>query len=74
MAVTSTKVDTDLVLVYSKGVKPNGKEDLKVLRLSKIKTSAADEAMYAIGDKIANVLDYEVKDIHREDGCVLLSE
>jgi len=74
MAVTSTKVDTDLVLVYSKGVKPNGKEDLKVLRFSKIKTGAADEGIYEVGDKIANILDYEVKDIHREDGSVLLSE
>ena len=74
MAVTSTKVDTDLVLVYSKGVKPNGKEDLKVLRFSKIKTSATDEAIYAIGDKIADILDYEVKDIHREDGNILLDE
>lgn len=70
--VENTLVDVDLVLVYSRGVKPNGKEDLKCLRFSKIKTQATDAQIYAVGDAICNVLDYTVKDIHKDTGSVLL--
>jgi len=49
MAVTNTRVDSDLVITVKVGTKPSGADDLRNFKFSKLKIDTTDEAVYAIG-------------------------
>ena len=49
MAVTNTRVDSDLVITVKVGLKPSGADDLRNFKFSKLKIDTTYEAVYAIG-------------------------
>ena len=74
MAVTNTRVDSDLIVGVKTGIKSSGGDEIKNFRFSKIKIDAADDAVYAVGAKIAAVLPYPTKYIQRVNDNLLMSE
>ncbi|WBW96372.1 DUF1659 domain-containing protein [Oceanirhabdus sp. W0125-5] len=74
MAVTKTRVDSDLIVGVKTGTKASGGDEIKNFRFSKIKIDAFDEAIYAVGAKIAAVLPYPTKYIQRVNDNLLISE
>lgn len=74
MAVGSTKIDTDLVIVVNVGVDEDGNEILKNKRFSKIKTNAADQDVYDVAIAIGNLLDGTLSDVKRVDSNMLAAE
>ena len=74
MAVKNTRVDSDLIVGVKTGTKKSGADEIKNFRFSKIKIDAADEAIYAVGSKIASVIPYPVKYIQRVNDNLLMSE
>lgn len=74
MAITNTRVDSDLVVSVKTGVKASGADEIKNFKFSKVKIDAADDAVYAVGAKIASVLPYPLKTVQRVNDSVLISE
>ena len=74
MAVTNTRVDSDLIVTVKVGTKPSGADDLRNFKFAKLKIDATDEAVYAIGAKIASVLPYQLKAVQRVNDNMLINE
>lgn len=74
MAITNTRVDSDLIVSVKAGKKPSGADEIRNFRFSKLKIDATDEAVYAVGKKIAAVLPYPLQGVQRVNQSVLLGE
>jgi len=74
MAVTNTRVDSDLIVTVKTGTKPSGADELRNFKFSKLKIDATDESVYAVGAKIASVLPYQLKAVQRVNENMLMSE
>ncbi|MCM1991165.1 DUF1659 domain-containing protein [Oceanirhabdus seepicola] len=73
MAVTNTRVDSDLIVSVKIGTKPSGADDLRHYKFSKLKIDATDEAVYAVGAKIASVFPYPLKSVQRVNDNMLIN-
>lgn len=74
MAITNSRIDSDLIVAAKRGTKPSGEDDVKNFRFSKLKIDATDDAVFAVGMKIAAVLPYPLKGVQRVNQSILISE
>jgi len=74
MAVVSTKVASALKLTMKVGVDESGKDKFATKKLSKLKTAALDEDIFAIGEAISNIKTYPLFGMDREDQFSLVRE
>ena len=74
MAVKSTKVESALKLTMKVGVSSNGKDKLATKALGKIKVTAVDDDIFAVGDAISKIKAYPVIAIDRADQFSLTAE
>ncbi|WP_411681320.1 DUF1659 domain-containing protein [Clostridium thailandense] len=67
MAATATKLQTSLVIKYKDGVDAKGKEKIKSMKFSKVKTSAKDQDIYDVSIELGNLLGKTLDEVVRED-------
>lgn len=67
MAATATKLQAALVIKYKDGVDDKGKEKIKSMKFSKVKTSAADQDIYDVSIELGKLLGKTLDEVVRED-------
>ncbi|MBV7271443.1 DUF1659 domain-containing protein [Clostridium sp. PL3] len=67
MAATATKLQTALVIKYKDGVDAKGKEKIKSMKFSKVKTSAKDQDIYDVSIELGKLLGKTLDEVVRED-------
>jgi hypothetical protein len=73
MAANSTKVQSSIVLKVKTGTNAKGENILKNIRYSKVKVTASDEDVLAVGTVIGTLLAYPIQQIVREDQNVIIN-
>lgn len=73
MAVKAVKLHTALVIKYKDGVDAKGKEKIKSVRFSKVKTSAQDQDILDVSLEIEKLLGTTLDEVLREDQSGIIS-
>lgn len=74
MAAKSTKVLSSVVLKIKTGINAKGENILKAVRYSKVKVTASDEDVLAVGTAIGTLLAYPLQEVVREDQNIIINE
>ncbi|AKN33816.1 hypothetical protein Ccar_24500 [Clostridium carboxidivorans P7] len=67
MAAKSTKLESSMVLKYKDGTDKNGKDKIKKLNFSKVKTSAVDQDVFDVAKSIETLLGKTLNELIRVD-------
>jgi hypothetical protein len=67
MAAKATKLQTTLLVKYKDGVDAKGKEIIKNMRFSKVKTTATEQDILDVALEIEKILGKTLDEIIRED-------
>jgi hypothetical protein len=67
MAVTTSPVSSDLVLVMDNGVGSSGQPLTKARKYSKVKTAASNEDIYAVADSLTDLQSKARIAVRRQD-------
>lgn len=67
MAITTTQVSSDLILVLDNGVSTTGKALTKSNRYSDVKIAAANGDLYAIAQGISGLQEKPMLSVQRQD-------
>ena len=67
MAAKATKLQTTLLIKYKEGVDAKGKEIIKNMRFSKVKTTAAEQDILDVALQIEKLLGVTLNEVIRED-------
>lgn len=73
MAVQASVIKSALSLKYKEGVDEGGKDIFKTKKFSNVKTSAADEDIYAVAATFEPLMKYPVAEILRTDDSMLVN-
>lgn len=73
MAVSTNKVTSALIIKLKVGTLSNGKDKLSNVTLNRVKTTAADQDVYDVADKISALLKYPVNSTLRQDRSELIN-
>jgi hypothetical protein len=74
MAVKSTKVQSTMNVKFKTGIDAKGNDILKNQRFSKVKVTAGDSNILAIGTVLGALLKYPMVDVAREDINIIINE
>ena len=74
MAVTSTKVQSTMNVKFKTGIDAKGKDILKNQRFSKVKVTAVEAGIFAVGTALGTLLKYPLVEVLREDINILINE
>ena len=74
MAVKSTKVQSTMNVKFKTGIDAKGNDILKNQKFSKVKVTAGDSNILAVGTALGTVLKYPMVDIAREDINIIINE
>ena len=67
MAAKATKLNTTLLIKYADGVDDKGKEVIKKMRFSKVKTTATEQNIIDVAGEIEKLLGVTLNEVIRED-------
>ena len=67
MAAKATKLQTTLLIKYKDGVDAKGKEIIKNMRFSKVKTTATEQNILDVALEIEKLLGVTLDEVIRED-------
>ncbi|AWI03504.1 DUF1659 domain-containing protein [Clostridium drakei] len=67
MAAKSTKLESSMVLKYKDGTDKNGKDKIKKLNFSKVKTSAVDQDVLDVAKSIEILIGKTLDELIRVD-------
>lgn len=67
MAAKATKLQTTLLVKYKDGVDAKGKEIIKNMRFSKVKTTATEQNILDVAVEIEKLLGKTLDEVIRED-------
>ena len=67
MAAKATKLQTTLLVKYKDGVDAKGKEIIKNMRFSKVKTTATEQNILDVALEIEKILGKTLNEVIRED-------
>ncbi|NMM63625.1 DUF1659 domain-containing protein [Clostridium sp. P21] len=67
MAAKSTKLESSMILKYKDGTDKNGKDVIKKLNFSKVKTSAVDQDVFDVAKSIETLLGKTLDELIRVD-------
>lgn len=67
MAAKSTKLESSMVLKYKDGTDKNGKDKIKKLNFSKVKTSAVDQDVLDVAKSIETLIGKTLDELIRVD-------
>lgn len=74
MAVSSTRVQSAMVINFKAGVDNEGKDIIKGQRFSKIKVNASDNDILLAGIALGSLLKNEFVNVVREDESIVINE
>jgi uncharacterized protein DUF1659 len=74
MAVTATKVGSELKITMVVGIDSKGKDKIGTKTIGDIEVDAPDESVYAIAKAIAAIKAYPLIDIYKEDKMSITNE
>ena len=74
MAVISTKVQSTMNVKFKTGIDATGKDILKNQRFSKVKVTAGEAGILAVGTAFGTLLKYPLVEVLREDINILINE
>jgi hypothetical protein len=67
MAVNTSPVSSDLILIMDNGIGASGQPLTKARKYSKVKTSATDEDIYAVADSLTGLQSKTRIAVRRQD-------
>ncbi|MDP4145773.1 MAG: DUF1659 domain-containing protein [Bacillota bacterium] len=70
----SSKIQSTMILTYKEGVDVNGKDIIKNARFAKVKVTALDDDVLAVGAALGKIMEYPVINVVRADNSVIVSE
>lgn len=73
MAVTTTPVNSELVLVLDNGIGASGQQLIRNRAYADVKSEALDENVYQVAQVILNLQDRDVLAVHRQDTVELIN-
>ena len=73
MAVTTTPVNSELVLVLDNGIGASGQQLIRNRAYGDVKSEALDEDVYQVAQVIINLQDRDVLAVHRQDTVELIN-
>jgi len=74
MAVKSTKVQSTMNVKFKTGIDAKGEDILKNQRFSKVKVTAGDDNILAVGTALGTLLKYPMVEVLREDINIIINE
>ena len=74
MAVTTTPVNSELVLVLDNGIGASGQQLIRYRAFGDVKSDALDEVVYQVAQVILNLQDRDVLAVHRQDTVGLIND
>jgi hypothetical protein len=74
MAVKSTKVQSTMNVKFKTGIDAKGNDILKNQKFSKVKVTAGDSNILAVGTALGALLRYPMVDVAREDTNIIINE
>jgi hypothetical protein len=73
MATNSTKVHSAMILKFKNGVDTSGKDIIKNQSFSKVKVTATDDEILAVGTALGGLLAFPLVDVSRQDQSTIIS-
>ena len=74
MAVKSTKVQSTMNVKFKTCIDAKGNDILKNQRFSKVKVTAGDDNILAVGTALGTLLKYPMVEVLREDINIVINE
>lgn len=74
MAVNTTLTGNAMILKFKVGVDKEGKDVFKTQRFSKVKSTATDENIFAVGNALGALLDAMNFEVLKESDYQIISE
>lgn len=73
MATNSTKIHSTMILKFKSGVDIRGKDITKNQSFSKIKVTATDDEILAVGTALGALLAFPLVDVSRQDQSTIIN-